>query len=83
MGSTMKPSMRALGAWTCTWSRMALAAAVTSASVRRLRRTPPTSDLWVMSGDRIFTAQGTATAATIFAASAASLATRVSTTGMP
>ena len=58
MASTVKPSIFASGRAAATRASMRSAAASTAAGVSSPSATPPTSDLWVMSGDRIFSATG-------------------------
>ena len=83
MGSREKPSIRASGFLTAIVASMAVAAAATSAWPLRPRATPPTSDLWLMSGDRIFKASNPPMSAAIAPASAGVRAMRVVTVGTP
>ncbi len=62
---------------------MLLAAASTASALSRSSTTPPTSLLWVMSGESTFSATGKPISAAQAAASAALTAVRVLTTGMP
>ncbi len=83
MGCTVKPETRASGLSSDTRARISSAASRTASGVARSRRTPPTSDLCVMSGDRILSATGPPSASAARAASSGVAAPRLSMTGMP
>ena len=55
---TVTPSMRAAGLFAATDAIMESNAALTPVSERTLSATPPTSVLWVMSGERILSTTG-------------------------
>ena len=80
---TMKPSRRALGSARATLSSIRLAAASTCARPDRLSATPPTSDLWITSRERIFSATGALMAAAASPAALASGTACVRANGMP
>ncbi len=82
MAWTVKPVLRAAGAAARTSVSMVSAAVRTASGVARSSRTPPTSDLWEMSGDRIFRATGPAIASASRAASSGVAATSVARVGM-
>ena len=58
IGCTVRPSIRASGRAARTFSSMVLAASFTFSGSASPSITPPTSDLWVMSGERILSATG-------------------------
>ena len=58
MACTAKPAILACGRNCASRARMAASAAPTAASSSRSSITPPTSDLWVTSGDTSFRATG-------------------------
>ena len=62
---------------------MAANAARTAASFSRLRRTPPTSVLWVMVLECSFSTTGKPSASAAATASSTVATTRVSTVGIP
>ncbi len=56
MGCTVTPSITASGRMAATRASISRAAFTTAGSLDRFSTTPPTSDLWVICWDRIFTA---------------------------
>ncbi|PAV93801.1 hypothetical protein WR25_07988 [Diploscapter pachys] len=81
VGCTSRPSMRASGRSWRARDRIALAALCTAGSVDRLRRTPSTSDLCGISGERIFSATVAPRSSSGCARSIASCASRACITG--
>ncbi len=82
MGCTENPARRAPG-WRARMRSIIAAAAAPTSSGGRLSATPPTSLLWEMSGDTIFSATLPPSVRAAAAASAGSRAVRVRLVGMP
>ena len=81
---TLRPASVASGRRCVTRASIACTAARSPAASSMSSTTPPTSDLWLMSGETIFSATGQPMASAAATAASASTATRrVATTGMP
>ena len=86
IGCTVTPSRRAPGRSSRARRRMSRAASRTASALTRFKRTPSTSDLCGMSGERIFTATGVPEPSSGAAASTAasgSAAVTLGAIGMP
>ena len=81
IGWIVTPVMRASGLAARARSRISAVASRTARSLVRLSRTPPTSDLCTMSGDRILTTTVAPSAMSGAATAAASSASRASKAG--
>ncbi len=83
MACTATPRILASGRAARTRSVILVNCLAASGAERTFRAMPPTSDLWVMSCERILTATGKPISSALAAHSSALVASTVLTTGMP
>ena len=82
MRCTVTPFRRASGRWRCTLCIMLLNTSRTATEFSTFSATPPTSLLWLMSGESIFSATGKPIWVAVIMASLALRASTVCVTGM-